>query len=219
MTGRARVLARVRRALPIALAALLAAVVSRAQEPPGSVRGRVTPGVEGARLADLGPIVVYLEPLGGNAGPPPAAPAETAEIRQHAARFSPGFMAIAVGQSIEMPNDDAIYHNVFSYSKGNRFDLGLYPAGESRTVRFGTPGVVKIYCSIHESMNGTIFVAPAPHFAQVSASGRFAIEGVPAGRYRLRTWCERLPDTGREIRVGPGQEVAVDIPLAATATP
>lgn len=214
MTRRARV-ARLRRALPVALAALLAAAVARAQEP-GSVRGRVTLGVEGARLADLGPIVVYLEPVGGEAEPPPPG---TPEIRQHAARFSPGFMAIAVGQSIAMPNDDAIYHNVFSYSKGNRFDLGLYPAGESRTVRFATPGVVKIYCSIHESMNGTIFVAPGPHFARVSAAGRFAIEGVPAGRYRLRSWCERLPDTSREIRLGPGQDLAVEIPLAAAASP
>jgi plastocyanin len=146
-------------------------------------------------------VVVYLEPLGGSV---PAAPPERPVVRQRGARFDPGFLAIAAGQTIDMPNEDAIYHNVFSYSKPNDFDLGLYPSGQSRSVTFRHAGVVRTYCSIHESMNGTVFVAPTPLFAVPDEQGRFEIEGVPPGRYRLRTWCERLPATEREIEVGPG---------------
>jgi plastocyanin len=69
-------------------------------------------------------------------------------MHQREARFAPPFLAIAAGQSVAMENDDAIYHNVFSFSKSNDFDLGLYPAGESRTVTFRYAGVVRTYCSI-----------------------------------------------------------------------
>jgi plastocyanin len=207
---------RLRHAIPIALALLLAAASAGAQD--ARVRGRVSLGVAGAKLGDLGPIVVYLEPIGA-AEAPGGAPGPAAKIRQRSAQFTPGFMAVSVGQNVEMPNDDAIYHNVFSYSKGNQFDLGLYAAGESRTIAFRQPGVVKIYCSIHESMTGTIFVAPTRHFTRVSSSGGFSLEGVAPGRYRLVTWCERLPETSRELRLAPGQELAVEISLGADAAP
>jgi plastocyanin len=199
-------------ALVAALLLLLTAAPAPAQDS-AVVRGRVVLGLEGVRLADLGPIVVYLEPVAG-AAPPTRRAAPT--IRQRYAQFRPGFLAIAVGQSVRMPNDDDVDHNVFSYSKGNEFDLGLYPAGESRSVSFRKPGLVRIYCSIHESMNGTLFVAPSPYFSRASDSGSFLIAGVPPGRYRLRTWCERLPETTRELELAPGQSLELELPLAGS---
>ena len=142
----------------LGLAALLCCVALPAAAQDASVAGRVTLAVEGVRLADLGQTVVYLAAEGA----PAPAPAKRATIRQRNAYFAPDFLAIAVGQSVDMPNDDAIFHNVFSFSKPNDFDLGLYPAGESRHVTFEHAGVVKIYCSIHETMSGTIFVSPSP---------------------------------------------------------
>lgn len=200
------------RALGAALLLLLVAAGASGQDS-AVVRGRVVLGVEGARLPDLGPIVVYLEPVGA---PSPAARRASPTIRQRYAQFRPGFLAIAAGQTVRMPNDDDIYHNVFSYSKGNEFDLGLYPAGESRSVTFRKPGLVRIYCSIHESMNGTLFVAPSPYFSQASESGSFLIAGVPPGRYRLRTWCERLPETTRELELAPGQSLELELLLAGS---
>jgi hypothetical protein len=91
---------------------------------------------------------------------------------------------------------------VFSFSSPNEFDLGLYPGGESRAVAFRHPGLVRIFCSIHESMNGTLFVAPTPWFAVVEGDGSFRIPDVPPGRFRLHTWAEKLPPTERELRVG-----------------
>jgi plastocyanin len=186
-----------RRALAAALLALLLAAPAAA----GELRGHLRLALPGLRLAELGPIVVYLE--GGPAVPAVEA-APPAEVRQRNASFSPPFLAVARGRNVSMPNDDAIYHNVFSFSAPNDFDLGLYPGGESRAIAFRHPGVVRIFCSIHESMTGTLFVAPTPWFALVDDEGRFSIGGVPEGRFRLRTWAERLPASEREVRVGKG---------------
>jgi plastocyanin len=183
---------------------------------PGAVRGHVRLAVEGAGLEDVGPIVVFLEPADGRALPPGPS-MRPGRVRQHDARFSPAFLAISVGQSVDMPNDDAIYHNVFSYSKPNEFDLGLYPAGQSRTITFRHPGVVRTYCSIHESMSGTIFVAPTPWFAVLGAKGEFELKEVPPGAWRVRTWCERLPDAGRDVSVASGRTVTLEVTVGEAA--
>lgn len=196
----------VRGVLAALLLAGLAAAPAGAQ---GLVSGRVTLDLPGTALADLGPVVVYL----AREAALEKAPKGSASMRQKGAHFVPGFLAVAAGQSVAMPNDDTIFHNVFSYSKPNDFDLGLYPGGESRSVPMRHPGVVKLYCSIHESMRGVIFVAPTPWFATAHADGRFELRDVPPGRHRLRTWNERLPDTERAIEVPASGGVTVEISL------
>jgi len=208
------------RAPRFALAALLllmgvAAAGSSSAAEPCSVRGRASLSLAGLALADVQPVVVYLEPLDAPAPAPPASPRPT--VHQRDARFAPRFLAVAAGSTVDMPNDDAIYHNVFSYSKPNDFDLGLYPAGQSRAVTLRHPGAVKLYCSIHESMTGAIFVAPSPWFAVLGADGRFAITGVPPGRYELATWSERLPTTRREIALRAGEALDLDVALVEGA--
>jgi plastocyanin len=189
-----------------ALCLALGAGVARGE---GVVQGRVVFSLPGMQLSDLGPIVVYVADPAGSA----PARGERPEIHQKNARFAPSFLAVAAGQTIEMPNDDRIYHNVFSYSKPNDFDLGLYPAGESRSVPMKHPGTVKLYCSIHESMNGTVFVSPTPWFAVAARDGAFELRGLPAGRHRLRTWNERLPDAELAIELPAGGELSVELPL------
>jgi plastocyanin len=182
---------------------LLCALHARA----GEVRGRVGVGVSGASIEDAGPIVVYLEssttqPLSFTL------PKRPLEIHQKDASFSPNFLVIAAGETVVMPNDDVIFHNVFSYSTPNDFDLGLYPRGESRAKTFQYPGVVRVYCSIHESMNATIFVAPSIWHAIADARGEFTIPDVPPGTYRLRTWNRRLPPASQVVQVNGGAVTA-----------
>ncbi len=195
------------------VALFFAAAATSSAETAGRVRGRVILDLPGARLADVAPVVVFLD---GVDGAPTAPPREQPAVHQVDARFSPSFVAVAVGTTVQMPNDDAIYHNVFSYSRPNDFDLGLYPAGESRSVTFKHPGMVKTYCSIHESMNGTIYVAPSPFFSTAGPSGAFEISGVPPGRYKLRTWCEKLPGTELSISVKAGEPLTLDVPLLSS---
>ncbi len=201
-------------AAPLFCAALLLGGVDGVlADPSGGVRGRVALGVEGLPLATVAPVVVYLEPLDETA--PPSAPTAVPSMHQRDARFSPPFLVVVAGQSVEMANDDAIYHNVFSYSRPNDFDLGLYPAGETRTLTLRAAGVVKMYCSIHESMNATILVVPTRWFDTVSPSGDYALSDVRPGRYRAVFWAERLPVTQREIEVAAGQTVVVDWVIGA----
>jgi plastocyanin len=208
----------------VALAALCAALAARAEpEPTGSVLGRVELEVAGARLADQGPIVAYLDAAEEGGRLAFAAPTAVAEMRQSGVRFLPRFLVVVAGQRVSLPNDDAIYHNVFSFSRPNAFDLGLYPQGESRSVVLRHPGVVRTYCSIHESMSGTILVAPSPWYDVADASGAFEIRGVPPGSYRLRVWNDRLPRASRLVRVGAGEasrlSIAVGSAVAQGAAP
>ena len=194
----------------LALALCLCAATASA----GELRGRVSLGVAGVSLDDAGPLVVYLE--GSDAQLKFDLPKRPLEIHQKDASFAPAFLVIAAGETVVMPNDDVIFHNVFSYSTPNDFDLGLYPRGESRAKTFQYPGVVRIYCSIHESMNATIFVAPSIWHAVVGAKGDYAIRDVPPGKYRLRTWNRRLPPASQLVEIGTGAATA-DIVVAGGA--
>ena len=122
--------------------------------------------------------------------------------------FSPRVLAIQVGTTVEFPNRDPIYHNVFSVSPAKRFDLGKYAQGHSRRVRFDKPGLVNVYCDIHSDMAAWVYVVPHHVFAQASASGRFALPDVPAGHYTLVAW---HPDHGEKT-------FEVDVPAKGDAT-
>ena len=197
--------------LALALALSLVAAAASA----GELRGHVKLGVQGVALDDAGPVVVYLE--GSSSQLKFEAPKRPLEIHQKDASFAPPFLVITAGETVIMPNDDVIFHNVFSYSTPNDFDLGLYPRGESRAKTFQYPGVVRIYCSIHESMNATIFVAPSIWHAVVGAKGDYTIRDVPPGKYRLRTWNRRLPPATLLVEIGGGAATA-DIVVAAGGT-
>jgi len=197
------------------LATLLLALAPLASASAGELSGRVALGIRGASLEGAGPVVVYLE---GVDAPLDSIPRKRLlEIRQKSASFSPTFLAIAAGETVVMPNDDVIFHNVFSYSTPNDFDLGLYPRGESRAKTFQYPGVVRIYCSIHESMNATIFVSPSTYFAVAGPTGAFSIRDVPPGHYRLRTWNRRLPPASQLVDVGASPVVVAELVVAAEA--
>jgi plastocyanin len=193
-----------------AVAGVLLGVLPAAAARAGEVEGRVQLAVEGAALADVGPVAVFLESAGGEM--PPASAGRTPAIHQRDAKFLPAFLIVAAGDSVRMENDDTIFHNVFSLSRPNDFDLGTYPAGEHRTVKLAHPGLVKLYCSIHSSMTGTILVVPTPWFSVVSASGAYRIRDVPPGRWELRVWNERLPAVRRSVTVSEGS-VRADVAL------
>ncbi len=193
------------------LGALLLAALAPGPAAAAALAGRVTLTIADARLSELGPTVVYLEAAGETPATPP--PPRPASVRQHNARFEPEFLVVVEGQPVEMLNDDTIFHNVFSFSRPNDFDLGLYRAGSSRTVSFRHAGLVRLYCSIHESMRGTILVTPTPWFASVAASGDYRIPDVPPGRYRLTVWNEKLPAVTRPLTVAGSGTQRVDLSL------
>ena len=142
-----------------------------------------------------------------------------AEIHQRNENFVPRVVAVTVGSTVEFPNDDPIYHNVFSLSRTKTFDLGRFPQGKSRGERFDKPGVVKVFCQIHSHMSATVMVFDHPWFAIPDEQGNFDLSGVPPGTHQITAWHERLGDTTMSLRVEPGRAATIDFVLPVPAQP
>jgi plastocyanin len=125
--------------------------------------------------------------------------------------FVPYVLAIEVGTTVDFLNNDSTYHNVFSFSKPKRFDLGRYARGESKSLRFDRPGVVRVFCDIHSHMSAFILVFAHRFFAVTDAEGRFRIDAVPPGEYTVVAWNDGQTRDSRAIRVPPdGSGVEAD---------
>ena len=131
-------------------------------------------------------------------------------ISQAGTRFSPALLVVVAGQTVEMPNDDNVAHNIFSYSPAKQFNLGIYPKGESRTVTFTKPGVVDLFCSIHRRMNGKLIIVPNPYFNQTTGGESYRIASVPAGRYVVKLWTEGMGELSKVVNVPAKGEVTLD---------
>jgi plastocyanin len=118
--------------------------------------------------------------------------------------FVPRLLAITTGTTVDFPNSDSVFHNVFSLSRARRFDLGRYAAGRSKAVTFDRPGVVRVFCDIHSHMSAFVVVFNHPFFRVTDADGRFRMDPVPAGSYTLVGWYEGEARTERVVTVTAG---------------
>jgi plastocyanin len=223
-----------RAALALALAGLAAGAppAQPTQDAPGapagtgSIRGRVELRRSPARfegrpqVAELGMpparepgdrrrSVVYLETVPQSAFDAPSP--GRAILDQRDETFVPPVVAITVGSSVVFPNSDRVYHNVFSLSKTRRFDLGRYPNGQSRSVVFDRPGVVRVFCEIHSHMSAYILVFAHRFFSVTDTEGRYRIDGIPPGSYTLSLWSEGSVRERRELRVEGGVVLDQDL--------
>lgn len=153
-------------------------------------------------------IVVWLEDV---PGPAPAAPRRVV-LDQRNLTFLPHVLAVPVGTRVEMPNNDRVFHNVFSFKDGKRFDLGLYPVGTSRVVDFDKPGLSRIFCNIHPTMAAYVLAVPSTHMAVSGEDGRFVLRGVPPGRHSYRAWRPGEAPIQGPMEVVTGRTVEVDWP-------
>jgi len=124
--------------------------------------------------------------------------------------FHPQVLPIVVGTTVDFPNRDILFHNVFSYSQPKEFDLGRYPTGESRSIRFDRPGVIRVYCDIHSHMNATILVLENPYFAVPDDQGSFVIKNVPSGAYTAKLWYGRELVGSQSAVIRNGEAVIVN---------
>jgi plastocyanin len=211
----------------VALRSLSAAAAGAAARA-GTIRGRVelrrppTPadrrptvtelGTPAARdVPDLLRSIVYLESA-------PRGAFETSDgghavMDQRNESFVPHVLAITTGTTVDFPNSDRFYHNVFSLSKIKTFDLGRYAAGHSKSIRFDRAGIVRVFCDIHSHMNAYILVFSHPFFALTDAEGRYRIENVPPGTYGVIAWNEGTASEPKPIAVPDGGVAELDFTL------
>lgn len=126
--------------------------------------------------------------------------------------FSPNILVVQVGTTVDFPNHDRVFHNVFSFHDGKKFDLGLYPVGTVRKVRFDHPGLSRIFCNIHPNMTAYVMAVPTPYFALSDGDGRFEIPSVPPGAYTYHSWRPGKPEVTGTIVVGSGATLDVHWP-------
>jgi plastocyanin len=157
--------------------------------------------------------VVYLD----DAPAPPAGKRDFAAsgrprlvMDQKELTFVPHVLPILAGATVEFPNNDPVYHNVFSFSKTKTFDLGRYPAGHSKTVTFTKPGLVKVYCDMHSQMNAFILVLANPYFTLSDEEGNYLIRDIPAGAYNVKAWFARLPEKTASVIIRPGETATLN---------
>ena len=136
-------------------------------------------------------------------------------IRQANEEFVPHVVAVTAGSTVEFPNDDLIFHNVFSLSRASTFDLGRYPRNASKARTFAQPGVIKVFCHLHSHMSAIVRVFSHPYFAFPDRDGRFTIPGVPSGRVDVTAWHERAGEVTHQASIEGGgtTELTFSLPL------
>ncbi len=177
---------------------------------PGAYPGRRITPVSEREGSELPNVVVYVRL-------PRVAvlPAISAVVRQTDEEFVPHVVAVTRGSTVEFPNDDLVFHNVFSLSRASTFDLGRYPKGATKSVTFTRAGMVKVFCHLHSHMNAVVRVFDHPHFTVVEPNGRFTLAGLSPGTYDVAAWHERVGEVSTMVTVVAGglSPVTFSLPL------
>ncbi len=164
----------------------------------------------GHDASELANVVVFVKT------PPTAVKPMRAAIRQVDEEFVPHLVAVTTGSTVEFPNEDLIFHNVFSLSRAASFDLGRYPRGSARSRVFSKAGLVKVFCQLHSHMSAMIRLFDHPFFAVPSGDGRFSLTGLAPGAYEVVAWHERVGEVTRRATVVAGQTTPLTFSLPLT---
>ena len=187
-------------------------IPSGGRRPSSAYPSRAVAQAQLAPPSEVENVVVFLKDAPARAVPP-----RRAAIRQRGETFLPRVIAVPVGSTVDFPNDDPIYHNVFSLSRARTFNLGRFPRGESRAVKFDKAGIVKVFCDIHSHMAASVVVFNHPWFTVPDADGNFEIGDLPPGNPQITAWHERLGDTTIRVRTEGGRAASVEFVLPVPA--
>ncbi len=188
----------------------------------GTVSGRVTLLDNGRPRSQASPVAVWIDGAHRPPGkvpkmPEPAVPPPDALMTSRHKKFVPKVIVVEEGHSVGFPNDDSIFHNVFSVSGENHFDLGLYRRGRSKEKAFETPGIVRVYCNIHPQMVGFVLVVDSSFFAVTESDGSFAFDNVPDGDWTIKAWCDEGGETSAKVQVSPRRIAVASLSLDVSA--
>ena len=181
-------------------------------------------GSKGSQHRSAPSVVLWLSPLFPESNSPNALSATTHyRMAQKNKRFVPQLLVVPLGSTVEFPNFDPFFHNVFSQFNGKRFDLGLYETGSTKGVRFDHEGVSYIFCNIHPEMAAVIVTLGTPYFSVSSNSGTVVLHRVPIGNYEMHVWADgtdvkELDALARRVSIGPSQSDLGSIQIVTSGT-
>jgi plastocyanin len=164
-----------------------------------------------ARASEIANVIVFLR----SAAVERTGSLQTTRVQmmQKDESFVPRVLAVTRGSTVEFPNSDPYFHNVFSLSRGASFDLGRFPRGESRARTFTKTGLIKVYCHLHSHMSASIMVFDHQHFVVPDADGAFALDNIPPGEHRLSAWHERIGESAKPLIVEAGRTARIEFAL------
>jgi plastocyanin len=192
----------------IALAVL--AGDARSKPSSGTVKGAVIVTANGKPKADKKGVVIYLENVPGT----PPKPKNNAVIKQREKQFDPPLTIVVKGTTVDFPNEDKIFHNVFSVSRPARFDLGLYKSGTAKSVEMKRAGTVDVYCNIHPEMIAKVKVLDNAYYTITGSDGAFKIENVPPGEYPVVAWLPTGDEAKGTVKVKAGEAAEVKLTVS-----
>jgi plastocyanin len=201
------------RSILIAAAVLVVARDAGSKPQLGSVKGSISVLKGGKAKGDNGGAVVYLEKVAGT----PPVPADHAVIRQRGKQFDPPLTVVVKGTTVDFPNEDKIFHNVFSVSRPARFDLGLYKSGDKKSVEMKRTGVVDVYCNIHPDMIAKVKILENAYYTITGKDGAFKIDNVPAGEYPIVAWLASGDEAKGTVKVAAGGSAEVKLEVTEVA--
>lgn len=158
-----------------------------------TARVEITSRTPHASHQDSSNAVLWLTPLQPITADTPIRKPQEFKLAQKDKQFTPHILVVPVGSSVNFPNLDPFFHNVFSLFNGKRFDLGLYEGHTNRTVQFDREGVSFIFCNIHPNMGAVVISLATPFYGVSARDGGLVLHDVPPGRYRLNVWAENVP--------------------------
>lgn len=174
-----------------AMAALALATASHA--------GTLTGTIKATGMRNNADAVVYVDAIPGKTFPAPATPVE---LDQKDMAFVPHVLPVLVGTTVDFLNSDAFLHNVFTPDKcADKFNLGSWPQGETRSYTFEQPCAATLLCNVHPEMEGFVVAVPTPYFAVTDEAGSFQIEGIPDGSYTVKVWHPKLKAGSQVVTV------------------
>jgi plastocyanin len=180
-----------------------------APPPPSAAYGPRRLEKRAAEGSEVSNVVVYLK----DPPKPATLPLMRATILQQNEAFVPRVVAVTRGSTVDFPNGDPFFHDVFSLSLSGTFDLGSYAKGKTKSQTFKRAGLIKVYCHIHSHMTASIMVLDHPYFAVPKADGSFVIDDVPAGAYTISAWHERIGESQQPVRVDGGRASNIQFAL------
>ncbi len=142
------------------------------------------------------------------------------EVSSEKCLIEPRMQGAVVGTTFNVFNDDKLLHRLVFLDAESHDTLAVMPFFNAGQVVASErlakkSGIIEVRCVQHPWTRAYIAVFDHPYYDVTDADGRFKIDSLPAGTYRVMAWHEGMskPFT-QQVQVWPGGEAKLDLKIA-----